>query len=45
MVQSVNPLMLDFDSGHDLMVCEFEPLEGLTLHSLLGIHSLSLLCP
>ena len=25
-VQSVRRLTLDFDSGHDLTVCEFEPL-------------------
>ena len=29
MAQSVKHLTLDFGSGHDLMVCEFEPRIGL----------------
>ena len=28
MAQSVKCLTLDFDSGHDLMVCEIEPQVG-----------------
>ena len=28
MAQSVKRLTLDFGSGHDLMVCEFEPRAG-----------------
>ena len=44
MAQSVEHLTLDFDSGLDLMVHEFEPLylgSVLTVRSLLGILSLS----
>ena len=44
MAQSVKRLALGFGSGHDLMICEFEPHLGsaLTLWSLLGILSPSL---
>ena len=40
----VKPLTLDLSSGHDLMVCEFEPHIGLHAEeqSLLGILSLPL---
>ena len=40
--QSVKHLALDFGSGHDLTVHEFEPHVGLhaTVSSLLGIHTL-----
>ena len=30
---------LDFSSGHDIVVCEFEPRVGLTAQSLLGLLS------
>ena len=42
MAQSIG-LTLHFGSGHDLTVCEFEPVSGsaLTMWSLLGIVSLS----
>ena len=33
MAQSVKCLSLDFGSGHDLMVCEFEPRVGLCADS------------
>ena len=33
MTQSVKRLTLGFGSGHDLMVCEFEPLVGLCADS------------
>ena len=33
MVQSVKHLALDFSSGHDLTVCEFEPHMGLCADS------------
>ena len=42
--QSVKHPTLDFGSGHDLTVCEFEPHVGLctdNVQSLLGILSLS----
>ena len=48
MAQLVKCLILDFGSGHDLMVCEFNPELGsaMTAQSLLGILSPSLsLCP
>ena len=49
MAQSVERLTLDFDSGHDLRVPEFEPLIGLCADSsqceaLLRILSLTLPC-
>ena len=34
MAQSVKHVTLDFRSGHDLMVCEFEPRVRLCAHSL-----------
>ena len=40
MAQLVKQLTLDFGSGHDLAVCEFEPYMGLSVQSLLGILSL-----
>ena len=42
-VQLVKRLTLDFGSGHDLTICEFEPHIGfqVTVWSLLGILSLS----
>ena len=45
MVQLVKHRTLDLSSGHDLTICEFEPLHrALTAQSLLGIlsHPLSL---
>ena len=49
MAQSVKHRILDFSSGHDLMVCEFEPCVGLCADSmhgrLLGILSPSLSVP
>ena len=44
MAQLVKHLTLDFGLGHDLVVCEFEPVSGSVLEvwHLLGIHSLSL---
>ena len=44
MAQSVKQPTLDFGSGHDLVVREFEPRIGADSTSLLGILSLSL-CP
>ena len=41
MAQSVKPLTLDFSSGHDLMVLEYEPHVGLCLGFFLSL-SLSL---
>ena len=47
MVQSVKYLTLDLSSGHDLMVCEFEPLIQLCADGMepLGILSLLLSAP
>ena len=48
MAQSVKHSSLDFGSGLDLTVCDFEPRIGLHANSALGILSLSLslsLCP
>ena len=45
MAQSVERLSLDFGSGHDLTVCEFEPHIELCAGSLLGILSLHLSLP
>ena len=44
MTQLVKRLTPDFGSGHDLIVCGFEPElgSGLTVRSLLGILCLSL---
>ena len=48
MAQLVNRLTLDFGSGHDLLVCQFEPPASgslLTAQSLFGIPSLPLSAP
>ena len=47
MAHSVKQPTLGIDSGHDLMVRAFKPCVGLalTVHSLLGILSLSLPLP
>ena len=47
MAQSLKHLALDYGSGHDLTVREFEPHVGsaLTVWRLLGIFSLSLTTP
>ena len=45
MAQSVKRLALDFGSGHDLTVREFEPRIELPEQSLLAILSLSLPLP
>ena len=48
MAQLVKRPTLDFNSGHDLAVCEFKPNVGLallTVQSLLGILSLPLFLP
>ena len=42
MVQSVKLPTLDFGSGHDLMVCEFEPHIGLHADSVEPLQILSL---
>ena len=45
MAQSVEHLTLDFSSGHDLMVCEFEPNIGLGADSVEPAWDSLSLCP